>query len=124
MKKHLVWIIVIVVIVALVVVAVLTSAYWWPTVSPYLPVYAGALTVQDLMLLIPYVVLALVALVELVVGLVLRQRSRSFVVERDATVTLHEKESELLRQEVTLLQARLERLESQLQLRDELVQPY
>ena len=62
---------------------------------------------------IALVVMALVAVSEIVVALVLWHRNRFFAVERDATVALHEKEVDLLRQETAFLKESRDRLRTQ-----------
>jgi len=103
-KKSVAWIVTFGIAVILGVASYLTYSAWSPLVSPFALGLCDILGRQETIRSVPYLVLGLVALVELILALVLRQRNRAFEAEREANAALHQKELDLLRQEIALLQ--------------------
>jgi tetratricopeptide (TPR) repeat protein len=120
-KRHVKWMIAGGVIVALGVAGYLTYPSW-----AYLVSSAGAWAryfaqTQNVSQLLMALVIAVVALTELVVAFVLRQRGQGFRLEAEALSEHHRQEIDLLHREVHLLQEEKAEIAAELQVRDEMV---
>ena len=121
-KKVFVWIIGVAAVVLLVVISYLTYSWWSPVILPWLAWLRDLVGAQDLRLFLPALVLILIALAEVILGFVFRQRNRVFESERNAASALHQQEVDLLARQIALLQEEKEQLGTQLRVRNEMVQ--
>ena len=122
MKKYVGWVVVVLVILAAIIAGYFTYPMWGPMAPSFFQWLGALLLAQNLSLFLPGIAIVLIALVEFVFALILRQRHQVFASEREVAAVLHQKEMALLRQEVELVSEEKARIQAQLVVRDEMVQ--
>ncbi|MBN1136452.1 MAG: hypothetical protein JXM73_07690, partial [Anaerolineae bacterium] len=121
MKGYVKWMIAGGVIVGLGIAGYFTHSYWSSLIPSAVAWAQFIAQTQDLGSLILVMILAIVALAELLVALILRQRAAELRREIGTLSDLHHKEIDLLQREVGLLQDEKAEIAAELRVRDEMV---
>ena len=121
MNKYARWAIVAAVVAGLGIIGYSMFSYWSSFTGAVGAWVEYILRTQDLSRLFVALILALIALTQLILAFVLRQRSRAFKQEIDTLSDLYQKEIDLLRREVDLLEGEKIEIAADFQVRDEMV---